>query len=229
MKRTRKHICVIGLGKFGRELALNLAEHCEVLAIDHDEETVNGISNDVQRALCLDARDANSLYSVLTDDFDEVVVCTGASRESSILCTLHVKRLGIPVIRAKADNEDHAEILRQLGATQIIFPERETAQRVAKQIVNPNLLDFIPLGEDYLVMDVVAPADFFGYNLVQLELRSRYGLFVIAVKKPVDGSFIFFPGPDYTIVDGDVLVMTGKEQDLHKVAQMPQSPARKRK
>lgn len=221
MKRNCKHICVVGLGHFGAGLARSLARHCEVLALDSDIDQVNSIAEDVQRALCLDARDFNALASVVSSDFDEAVVSIGESLEASILCSLHIKRIGVPVIRAKADSADHAEILRSVGADHIVFPERESAERLALQMLNPNLLDFIPLAKDYRVMDIAAPGAFFGRSLLSLQIRNRFGLFVIAIKKHGGETFVFLPGPDHVIERDDVLVMIGRDSDILKMREAP--------
>ncbi|MBM4273195.1 MAG: TrkA family potassium uptake protein [Deltaproteobacteria bacterium] len=213
----RKHICVIGLGEFGSELARELARQCEVLALDHDEELVNAISEDVQRALVLDVRDYVSLSAMVSPDFDEAIVSIGESMEASILCTLHLKRIGVPMIRAKAKTEDHAAILRSIGAKEIIFPERETARRVASQIINPNLLDFIPLAADYRVMDVAPPDAFYGRSLEELNLRKHFGVFVIAIKELVPPRFIFLPDPGFLIKPSDILVMIGREKEIMRI------------
>ena len=213
MKRYKKLICVIGLGQFGSELARELANRCEVLAIDNSEDRVNAIADAVQRAMIVDARDFSGLSSLVSADFDEAVVSLGESMEASVLCTLHLSKIGLKTIRAKAISEDHATILRAVGATETIFPERETAKRVAAQIVNPNLLDFIPLGEDFEVMDVGVPDPFHGKTLIELKLRERFGVFVIAVRELVPPKFVFLPGPNFVIKPSDVLVMIGKEQE----------------
>lgn len=219
MKRYKKLICVIGLGQFGSELARELANRCEVLAIDNCEDRVNAIADAVQRAMIVDARDFSGLSSLVSADFDEAVVSLGESMEASVLCTLHLSKIGLKTIRAKAISEDHATILRSVGATETIFPERETAKRVAAQIVNPNLLDFIPLGEDFEVMDVGLPDSFHGKTLIELKLRERFGVFVIAVRELVPPKFVFLPGPNFVIKPSDVLVMIGKEQDLLRIQQ----------
>jgi len=216
MRNNRKHICVIGLGQFGSALAVNLARTCEVLAIDINEAKVNAVSEAVQQALILDARDYASLSSVVTDDFDEAFVSPG-NLEASILCVLHLKKIGVPMIRAKAYNDDHASVLRAIGANQAIFPERETAERVAAQIVNPNLLDFVPLGEDYRVMEIVPPQSFVGKTLSELQIRNRYGAFVIAVKEMIPPRFTFLPGPDFRVKPSDILLMIGREGHLNQI------------
>ncbi len=214
MSRRKKQVCVIGLGHFGRELAVALSSTCEVLAIDRDSELVNEIGDRVHRALALDIRDESALASVIPEHMDEAIVSMGESLESSILCTLYLKRLGVPVIRVKALSDDHAVVLRQVGADEVIFPERETARRVAAHVVNPNLLDFVPLGGDYQVMEVKPPRALYGHTLGDLNLRASYDVFVIAVQRPEPESLEFLPGPDYRVRLGDVLVMIGQEKDL---------------
>lgn len=217
MIQKRKRVCVLGLGQFGRSLALALARHCDVLAIDRSMSRINGIADKVQRALCIDGRDYDALSSVISSDFDEAVVSIGEELEASILCTLHLKRIGIPILRAKANTMDHAEILRSVGATEIIFPELETAEKWALKMLNSNLLDFIPLADDYRVMDITAPSTFHKKSLIDLHLRNRLNIYVIAVKRGSKSAFIFMPAPDFVILPGDVLVLIGREDDILQI------------
>ncbi len=223
MKR-KKYICVIGLGQFGMELARELSKDCEVLALDLNEDLVYAIADDVQRALVVDARDYASLKQVVTADFDEVIVSLGESLEASILCTLHIKKIGIKMIRAKVMSEDHAAIVHSLGVQEVIFPERETAWRLAAQIINPNLLDYIPLEAGYRVMDVAPPNSFYGRTLMDLELRQKYGVFVIAVKELVPQRFIFLPDPKFVVKPSDILVMIGREEQLARLQEKAAKP-----
>ena len=213
-----RKIAVIGLGQFGSNLAARLtALGCQVLAIDQNEARVSRIRNSVDRAVILDARDYEALASVLTKDFDSAIVSLGESIEASVLCTLHLKKIGVPSIRAKAINEDHAEILKAVGADQVIFPERETALRVAAQILNPNLLDFVPLAEEYQVIEVMAPKAFHGHSLQELDIRKRFNVLIIAVKRRERDDFEFLPGPDFVIKPEDVLVALGTKTDLERM------------
>ncbi len=209
-----QRICVIGLGQFGRHLAVELAKECEVLAIDRNQSVINGVGDLVQRAYCLDSRDFASLSAVVNDDFDEAVVGMSENMEASILTVLHLKRLRLPHIHAKATNRDHAEILKAIGADSIVFPERETASRLATQLINRNLIDFIPLAEDYMVMQITPPDWALGKTLLQLDLRKRFGLFVIAVKEHVPERTAFLPGPDFVVKDSDALLIIGKKDSL---------------
>ena len=213
MARNQR-ICVIGLGQFGRHLAVELAKDCEVLAIDRNQSVINEVGDLVQRAYCLDSRDFASLSTVVGDDFDEAVVSMSENMEASILTVLHLRRLRIPRIHAKATSRDHAEILKAIGADSIVFPERETASRLATQLINRNLLDFIPLSENYMVMQITPPDWALGKTLLQLDLRKRFGIFVIAVKEHVPERTAFLPGPDFVVKDSDALLIIGKKDSL---------------
>ncbi len=225
MKNRKLQIAVIGLGQFGTELARTLARQAEVLVIDRDENRVNDLAEVVQRALVLDARDAQALASVVSPEFDEAVVSMGESLESSILCTLQLKKIGVPVIRAKAESDEHAEVLKAVGATHVIFPERETAQRIGARILDPNLLDFIPLAEDYRVMEVQPPEGFGARTLGELDLRQSLGVFVVAARKGTEGKLVFLPGPDFAVDINDVLIVIGREQDLVRLQDLKEKKA----
>lgn len=212
--RKRQRICVIGLGQFGRHLAVELAKECDVVAIDRSQSVINEIGDLVQRAYCLDSRDFVSLSSVVAGDFDEAVVGMSENMEASILTVLHLRRLKLPRIHAKATNRDHAEILKAIGADSIVFPERETASRLATQLINHNLLDFIPLSENYMVMQITPPDWSLGKSLSELDMRKRFNIFVIAVKEHVPEHTVFLPGPDFIIKDSDALVVIGKKDSL---------------
>lgn len=221
----QQRICVIGLGQFGRHLAVELAKDCEVLAIDKNQSVINEIGELVQRAYCLDSRDYASLSTVVGEDFDDAVVGMSENMEASILTVLHLRRLKLPHIHAKATSRDHAEILKAIGADSIIFPERETASRLATQLINRNLLDFIPLSENYMVMQITPPHWAIGKNLLELDLRKRFGIFVIAVKEHVPERTAFLPGPDFVIKDSDALLVIGKKDSLETLGQTDAPPA----
>jgi len=213
-----KQVCVIGLGQFGSHLSKTLAEMgCEVLAIDHNEARVAGIQKHVQRALIIDVRQLDALKAVIDTDIEEVIVSLGGSIESSTLCVLHLKRIGVKKIRVKAVSTDHGLILKALGANEVIFPERQTAEILASKIMNPNLMDFIPITKDYLVVEISAPETFYGKNLIELALRKRYNITVIGVKEPVHNRFAFLPAPTFVINPGSILVVIGKESQIQEM------------
>jgi trk system potassium uptake protein TrkA len=211
-KNGTMKVCVVGLGRFGAALAVALAGRCDVLAIDADMERVNAISDHVQLARCLDVRDAVALEATVSKEFDLVVVSIAEDLAASILCTLRLRKIGVGRIIAKAHSRDHAEILQSVGADATISPEQEHAERLALKILNPNLLDYVPLAGEYRVMDVEAPRGFWNKTLVELDVRARFAVFIVAVRR--NDAFIFLPAPNFEIDSGDVLVVMGKEVDI---------------
>ncbi len=214
-----RQICVIGLGQFGTHIARRLVDMgCEVQVIDLSEPRVAAVKDDVQRALIVDARSLDALQSVLSESIEEVVVSLGESVEASILCTLHLHQLGVKSIRAKAINDDHATILRAVGATDVFFPERETAERMARRIAHPTLLDFFPFAEDYRIAEVVAPAVLVGRKIAESGLRSDYGLLALALRDGKTEEYRFMPEADTVIAPGDVLIVLGREVNLARLS-----------
>lgn len=209
MKHGKKRIAVIGLGLFGSSLARRLVQDCEVLVVDLDQGIINDIADEVHMAMRADARDFANLSAVINDEFDEVVVCIGEQLEASILCVLHLQKLGVRSIHAKAINEDHGRILRTMGVHNVIFPETESAERLARLIANPNLVDFVELSDEVSVMEVTPPASFLGKSLLELNLRQRFSVTVIA-SKDTAGKTTLIPSMDTVVVAGMSLVVLGR-------------------
>lgn len=213
-----KQVCIIGLGGFGAHLARTLARmDCDVLAIDNDEQAVAAIRDDVQQALITDGRSLEALQSVVTEHVDEAIVALGESLEASILCTLHLKQIGVKRIRSKASTRDHATILKAVGATEVIFPEHETAERMAHRIVSPDLLDFLPLSREYQVVEIGVPESFVGQTLGQLHLRKKYGVLAMATRTQEKGAVSFMPSAETELQQGGTLVVMGKEEDIARL------------
>jgi trk system potassium uptake protein TrkA len=217
-----KQVCVIGLGQFGSHLARTLSKmDCEVLAIDLDEARVESIRNDVHRALIGDARNYQMLSRVLTHSVEEAVIALGEKNiEASILCALHLKKVGIKSIRSTATSDDHAQILRAVGATEITFPERDTAQEMARRIAYPDVKDMFSLAEDFRIMEISAPPSTFGKSLADLNLRAAYDMIILAIKEEGDAHFKFLPAASKTIRPKAVLMALGRELDLARFAGM---------
>jgi len=213
-----KQVCIIGLGQFGRHLARTLARmNCEVLAIDISDKAVAEIRDDVQQALITDVRNLDALKSSVSPDTDEVVITMGNNIEASVLCTLHLKKIGVKRIRAKASSEDHAAILKAVGATEIIFPEQETAERMAQRIINPDMLDYLPLSPEYSVVEINMPEIFIDKSLAELQIRKKYNILVMAIKTQQTNQIQFMPSANTTLKRGDTLVVMGKETDIKKL------------
>ncbi|MFH1417833.1 MAG: TrkA family potassium uptake protein [Planctomycetota bacterium] len=210
-----KQVAVVGLGQFGTHLAKQLAvQGCDVLVLDAAESRVSAVRDDVHRALIADAKSFEALESVVAPTVDEVAVCLGDHIEASILCTLHLSQIGVKKILATAINEDHANILGRVGAHSVIFPDLETAERTARRMAHPNLLDYFPFAEEYRIMEYVMPRLLVGKTLRQSGLRADYRLLALAIRVGTAGEYHFMPDAEEVLHEGDILVVLGREIDL---------------
>lgn len=213
-----KRYAVIGLGNFGFHAAKALYEDGnEVVAIDVDKAKVHAIDPHSTEAIVLDATDMEALKALGLESMDGVIVSTGTKISTSILICLHLQEMGVKKILAKALDEDHGKILKRVGATEVIHPERDMAIRVSRSLTRPNVLDFIPLAEDYDLVQVGPPKEFVGKTLQQLNLRARHNVHIIAINELVPENFVLVPPADFVIKDSDVLIMLGKSEDIKKI------------
>jgi len=216
-----KRFAVIGAGSFGYYVAKALYENKnEVIAIDRNKDRVQAIEPFCTSAVVQDVTDIDALKGLGLNELDAVIVSTGANIKPSILICFHLSRLGINRIIAKAEDDDHGEILKQLGATEIIRPGMDMAHRLAMRLASPNILDFLPLAEDYTIVQIDPPPSFIGKSLKDLELRKRYEVNIIAVKELVPERFVMVPGADFTVKDRDILIILGKEKDLKEIKEL---------
>ncbi|MBN2233173.1 MAG: TrkA family potassium uptake protein [Deltaproteobacteria bacterium] len=214
----KRKFCVIGLGNFGFHIVSTLyQEGHEVTAIDTDREKIQGIKDICTYAILGDAANKDFLDAQGVREMDAVVVSTGDRSHLSTLITLYLKELKVGRILVKAVNEDHGRILDRVGATDVIYPEKDMAIRIARNISSPNILEYIPLAEEYSLSETSAPKHFLGKTLIDLDLRKTYHLSVIAIKDVLTNQFIPAPPPTYRIKDSDVLIMLGKTNDIDKV------------
>ena len=222
MKRL---FAVIGLGRFGYSVAESLVQKgCEVLAIDSEEAKIQAISDSATFAVQCDATDERALKAVSTQNVDVAVVSIGENIEASILIVQTLHEMGIKSIIAKAVTNVHGKILSNLGVTEVIYPERDAAIRLAHRLVSPEVLDYLELAPGYSVEEVAVPDRFSGMSIEETKIRELHNLNIIGIKKQVnrmikgklkkEDTFNFTPSPDDMIEKGDVLVMIGKEHDL---------------
>lgn len=213
-----KKYAVIGLGNFGFHAAKALgADGNEVIAIDIDRAKVQAVDPYITEALVLDAMDKEALQSLGLEEMEAVVVSTGTNISFSIMICLHLGELGVKRILAKALDEDHEKILLRVGATEVVHPERDMALRISRALSRPNLLDFIPLSDEFDLVQLEPPPEFVGNSLKDLNLRARHNIHVIAIKHGGAGGSLLIPPAEYVIAESDVLVMLGKTADLRKV------------
>jgi trk system potassium uptake protein TrkA len=213
----KKKFCVIGLGNFGFHIVATLYDQGhEVTAIDIDRDKIQAVKDICFSAILGDAGSKEFLASQGVAEMDAVVVSTGDRSHLSTLMTLYLKELKIRRILVKAVSEDHGRILERVGATDVIFPEKDMAIRVAHNMSSPNILEFIPLAEEYSLSESEPPRHFIGKTLTELDLRKKYQITVIAIKDILTDQFIPSPPPTYRIKDSDLLIIIGKTDDIDK-------------
>jgi len=216
-----KQFVVIGLGNFGFTVATRLAQigH-EVLAIDSSEARIDAIKDHVTQAITADAKNKETLKDLVSNAADAVVVGLGDSIEASVLCVLYLKEFGVRRIIAKASSDDHGRILESIGTSEVIYPERNAALRLAEKLNAPtSVIDYIELSPEYSIIDVATPDDFVGKTLKQLQLPKKQGILVIAVRSVLKGGEIqLLPPADYKFEPDSIMTVIGRYEDLNKLA-----------
>ncbi|MCF2595208.1 potassium channel family protein [Pseudoflavonifractor phocaeensis] len=212
-----KSFLVIGLGRFGSALAQELcAQGNEVMALDLWEDRVQAAADLVTRAAAGDARDPEVLRALGARNFDCAVVAFSADVGDSALITLNLKELGVGKVVSKASSAVHRKVLEKIGADQVVFPEQEMALRLARNLSNVDILNFIELSEDYSVVERRCPRQWLDKTIRDLDIRALYRLNVIAVRQG-DGTMLIAPGGEYLLRDGDCMVVLGTNQDIERV------------
>lgn len=204
----KKQFAVIGLGRFGASVASSLYRlGYDVLAIDMDEEIVQKFSDRVTHVVQADTTDENTLKALGIRNFDVVVVAIGSDIQANLMTTVLLKENGVPYIVAKAQNYLHGKMLAKIGADRVVYPERDMGIRVAHNLASTNVLDYIELSPDLSLMEITVPKLLAGTTLAEADLRARYQVNVVAVKR---GDDVFVPpDPGEKIQPKDVLVVIG--------------------
>ena len=212
----RKQVAIIGLGRFGASVARTLSElgH-DVLAIDSSELAVQEVVNYVTHAVQADAREEEVLRSLGIRNFEIVIVAIGNDIEASILITLMLKEMGIKFVVAKAMNLLHGKVLKKVGADKVIFPEIDMGVRLAHSLITSNIMDYIELTSEDSLFEIITPSLFIDKNLGELNLRAKYGISVMAIKR--DDSILVAPGADTRLEKKDVLILVCNKEALNKL------------
>lgn len=213
----KKQVLIVGLGRFGVSLAtafFNMGH--DVLAIDEDDKKVQYISTQVTHAVQADATDEAVLKELGVSNFDVGVVTMGEAIQNSVLCTILLKKLGVPYVIARAENDLHGSILEKIGADKVVFPEREMGIRVAHELTSSEVLDYIPVAPAYGVSKLEALPQLFGKSLSGLEMGrgGRWGLAVLLIQRGKGA--IVAPDRTETIKQGDVLIVAGSDDRLEQ-------------
>lgn len=213
-----KAYAIFGLGSFGYYLAKYLTGMGqEVLAVDANEAAVERVMGFVSKAVVADSTDPAALEELGLHEYDTVVVSLGENIEASVLTTLNLKELGASLIVAKAINEPHGRILDRIGADEVVFPRRDMAQRVAYRLVNADVLEFVPLGSDYGIIEAAPSTEMIGKTLAELDFRNKYNVNVIVVQQLLPEETVVSPDGSFVVKDSDILVLLGHVEDLEAI------------
>lgn len=217
-------VAVIGLGRFGQEIAMQLAERrMDVLAVDNGMKRIEAISRFVTRAVCLDSTDEEALAGVNIHEMDIAICAIGEKyMENSILTTALLKQFQVPRIIARALEPLHERILRLVGATEIVNPEREIGRRIAYKIATPGIIETIPLAEGVSMSEIHIPESFVGRGLAELDIRKKFQVNVVALKRQADDragreQLTINPDPISPLRGGDVLVVVGRLENIERI------------
>ena len=213
-----KRAIVIGLGIFGINLVSALYEGgFEVIAIDKNKDAVQKAKDCSTKAIVADGIDKEVMEMIGVQQDDVAIISFGEDLAASTLITLHLKQLNVRNIIVKAPNEEHKLILEKVGATEVVIPEKEMARKVAKSLISPNVLDYLPLSDDYMISELAPPNSFLGKTIAELQLRGKYHIEVIAIRDIISDRIHMVPPANFVIKDGEVLIVVGKEKDIQKI------------
>lgn len=211
-----RSMLVIGAGRFGKNLAIKLAElHNEVMLVDVDEDAVQKLEPFVTRVQIGDCMDRDVLAGLGVRNFDICFVCISDNFQSSMEITSLLKELGAPYVVSKSDREIHAELLKKIGADDVVYPERDMAQRTAVRYSAKGAFDYIELSSEYAIMEVESPENWIGRNIRELDVRTRHRVNVIGVR---NGKHILpLISADHVFQKQEHIIVAGEQKDILKM------------
>ena len=210
-----KSILVIGLGRFGRHMAKKFSEqNNDVMAIDINEERINNVLSVVTNALIGDATNERFMETIGVRDFDLCVVAIGDNFQSSLETTALLKDLGAKFVLARASRDVHAKFLLRNGADDVIYTEKETAERLAVKYGSDNIFNYIELTDEYSIYEIAVPSSWLNKSILKVNVRSKYGISILATKQ---GNNIYpLPKPEHVFTDSESLMILGKNEDVSR-------------
>ena len=214
-----RQIAIIGLGNFGYYLGRELyRKGYDVIGLDVAQEIIQRVKNEISEAVIADATDQETLVSLGIAHADIAVITIGTNMLASILATFNLKELGVGRVYAKALSDEHARILRRIGADEVLFPEKDLAITLARRIDFPNMLEYLPSIEDHGIFELVPPGDFLGKSLRDLDLINAYGIQVIGIRDRNTNELTFIPKADFVIEQNHVLILLSSNQSMAKLS-----------
>lgn len=210
----KKEFAVIGLGRFGGSIVKELIElDANVMAIDRDSARVDEFAMIATQAVTADTTDESVLHSLGIRNFEHVIVAIGENIQSSILTTLMLKEIGVPRITVKAQNDYHEKVLLKIGADRVVHPERDMGIRIANNMISNNILDYLELSDEHSIAEIIANEKIVGYTLVEIDIRAKYGVNIVAIKRGKD--IVISPQATEKIKTDDILIVIGSDADIY--------------
>jgi len=216
---------VIGIGRFGTAIATKLAmKGAEVIAIDSDQDRINGIKDKVTYSVALDSTDINALQAQNITEMDAVVISIGEDFQSLLLTTFALQELGVKRIMVRAQGEAQEKILSRMGIKEILSTEDEVSNNVAEQLMNPSVLLYVPLADSYEIMEIKAPKGVVKRSLIDIGLRTKYQINLITLlrKRGDDHHVIGVPEGDTVIEPEDLIVIFGTSKNISRFIEINQ-------
>jgi trk system potassium uptake protein len=215
---VKKSFLVIGAGRFGKSVAHTFNElgH-DVMLVDKNEALVQLMSNEVTNVLIADVTSESCLKSLGVRNFDAVVLAIGYDIQASIMAAILLVELGAKFVVSKAQTELHGKVLQKVGVNRVVYPERDMGHKLARSLIAPTIIDMIELSDDFSVVEVSAPKEMIGKSLLELNLRARYGISVIALRRNNGGKTLISPVAKDIIEENDVIVAIGENKNLNKL------------
>lgn len=216
-KKEKNIYGIIGLGRFGFALAMELAQDgADLIVLDADEEKVRELREYTENAFVVKNLEKKTLEECGVQNCDIAVVCIGEQMDTSILTTLHLVSLGVAKVISKASSQEHGEILEKLGA-EVVYPERDMAVRLAHRLETAKMLDYIQLSEQLNISKLLVPEQIIGRSVIEVNLRKNYGINIIAIEN--GGVIMQSIEPGYEFRKGDILFVAGSKETLNQLSQ----------
>lgn len=214
-----KQFVIIGLGTFGFSVAVELAKQGhQVLAIDSDKSIIEEIKNLVTEAVVANVMDKKTIEEFVDKNFDTAILGFGENyMEATILAIIHLKEIGVKHIIVKSMNELKGKVYLSIGATEIIYPEKESAIRLSRKLSIPTLIDQIPLAPEYSIVEIALPDSFIGKTIRELNIRKKYNVTIIAVKNVLQDELILVPEASFKFFPDTALILLGRHVDIDKL------------
>ena len=207
---------IVGLGRFGMALALELAKSgAELIVIDKSEEKIRELREYTDNAFVVQSLDRKTLSETGIQYCDVAIVCISSAMDTSILTTLHLVSMGIPSVMAKSNSKEHGEILEKIGA-KVVYPEQDMAIRLAHRLSTSLMLDYVQLSEKLNISKLRLPGKAVGKTVLEVNLRKHFGVNIIAIEN--DGKLNETVSPEYTFRDGDILFLSGSREGLNRLS-----------